>query len=151
MKKSTVTKIWIAGLVSFVAGLIVGFIGLGVMLGLGGTWEPSTAHSGSDFVASYNTAFWTGMYVMIGGFTFAGLSIIVQLAAWVGALVNTYQVPDKTWFAVVLVTGLFGFGFALIGFAGMIAYLIAGPDGSLYSASTPPMPAARPSTLAPTS
>ncbi len=58
-----------------------------------------------------------------------GYGDLVQLVAWIGALANTYLVADKTWFAIVLAGGLFGFFFGLIGFAAMIAYVIAGPDG----------------------
>jgi hypothetical protein len=42
---------------------------------------------------------------------------------WLGAL-NTALLDDKTWFTVLLVLGLFTFGFV-----GKIAYVIAGPDG----------------------
>jgi hypothetical protein len=40
----------------------------------------------------------------------------VQLAAWIGTLVNTYRLEDKTWFAVVLAGGLLGLAFGLLGF-----------------------------------
>lgn len=53
----------------------------------------------------------------------------MQLAAWIGTLVNTYRLEDKTWFAVVLAGGMLGLAFGLLGFATMVAYLIAGPDG----------------------
>jgi hypothetical protein len=67
----------------------------------------------------------------------AGVAILVMLAAtvtqfvaWVGAVINTAQLKDKTWFIILLVTGLLSFGFIA-----MIIYLIAGPD------DTPPHPA----------
>jgi hypothetical protein len=74
----------------------------------------------------------------------------VQLAAWIGALVNTYRLEDKTWFAVVLAGGLMGLAFGLLGFAAMVAYLIAGPDGMAVRNAQIPASAGRPSTLAPT-
>jgi H+/Cl- antiporter ClcA len=46
------------------------------------------------------------------------------LVSWIGALLNTAQLADKTWFIVLLVLGLLSFGFVA-----MIAYVIAGPDG----------------------
>ena len=46
-----------------------------------------------------------------------------QLVAWVGAVLNTAQLEDKTWFLVLLVSGLLS-----VGFVAMIAYLVAGPD-----------------------
>ena len=48
---------------------------------------------------------------------------VAQFVAWVGAVLNTAQLPDKTWFVVLLVTGLLSFGFIA-----MIVYVIAGPD-----------------------
>ena len=47
------------------------------------------------------------------------------LVSWIGALLNTSQLDSKTWFLVLLLLGIFNFGF----FA-MTAYLIAGPDGT---------------------
>ncbi|MEO8228773.1 MAG: hypothetical protein ABI628_03310 [Chloroflexota bacterium] len=59
-----------------------------------------------------------GALAVIGG-------LIVGLVSWIGALLNTSQLERKTWFLVLLVLGIFNFSF----FA-MIAYLVAGPDGS---------------------
>ena len=41
---------------------------------------------------------------------------------WVGAVVNTAGLKDKTWFTILLVKGLLS-----LGFIAMIIYLIAGP------------------------
>jgi hypothetical protein len=60
---------------------------------------------------------------MIGG-------AIGGLVSWIGALLNTAQLEDKTWFIILLVLGLLSFGL----FA-MIAYVIAGPDGTRQSAT----------------
>jgi H+/Cl- antiporter ClcA len=67
--------------------------------------------------------------------TVAGLGILAALAvlgglvgglvSWIGALLNTVQLADKTWFIVLLVLGLLSFGLVA-----MIAYVIAGPDGT---------------------
>ena len=48
---------------------------------------------------------------------------ITQFIAWVGAVINQAGLKDKTWFIILLVTGLLSFGFIA-----MIIYLIAGPD-----------------------
>ena len=47
------------------------------------------------------------------------------LVSWIGALLNTWRLESKTWFAVLLLLGIFN-----LGFFAMIAYLIAGPDGT---------------------
>ncbi|MDN5769832.1 MAG: hypothetical protein L0H24_02910 [Microlunatus sp.] len=57
---------------------------------------------------------------------------IVQFVAWVAAVFSTAQFQDKTWFVVLLVLGLVS-----LGFPAMIAYVIAGPDGT-----APPTPQA---------
>jgi hypothetical protein len=55
--------------------------------------------------------------------------LIAGLVAWIGALLNTWQLESRTWFAVLLLTGIFNFGFLA-----MVAYVIAGPDGHGLSA-----------------
>jgi hypothetical protein len=67
-----------------------------------------------------------------------------------GALVNTYRLQDKTWFAVLLAGGLLGLAFGLLGFAAMVAYLVAGPDGMSAGQPRNLALASRPSSLAPT-
>jgi hypothetical protein len=52
--------------------------------------------------------------------------------SWIGALLNTWQLESKTWFAVLLLLGIFN-----LGFFAMFAYLIAGPDGRATGAPQP--------------
>ena len=129
MSKASITRMWIAGLIVLVAGLAMGGISLGLMLANGGTWVPAASGSGSDFVPTINGFFWTTVGFMIVGFTIAAAGGIVQLAAWIGALVNTYQIADKAWFIILLVGGILGLVSGVFGFAAMVAYLVAGPDG----------------------
>ena len=155
MTKSTITKTWIAGLIVIVAGLFVGGISLALMLAYGGTFQPAPSGTGQDFVPSMDGTFWTAVSFMILGFTAVAAGGIVQLVAWIGAMVNTYPLQDKTWFVVLLVGGLLGFAFGLVGFAVMVAYLIAGPDGAAIREPRPqiptPTPAPQPRELAPSS
>ena len=150
MKKSTVTRIWIGGLVVQAVGLLM--IGLGVilMLAYGGTFTQAASGNGYDFVPSYGGFFSATIVLIVAGAFGTAIGGIVGLVAWIGALVNTYQIPDKTWFAVVLAGGVFGFAFALIGFAAMVAYVIAGPDGMAFRQPQAPPQAYRPSALTPT-
>jgi hypothetical protein len=83
-----------------------------------------------------------------------GAGVIALAAAWFGALFNTHQLADRSWFNVLLWSGIvgiatspvFGVG-ALIGFGVLIAYVLAGPDG--LASQQPPIskPAAPPSSL----
>jgi hypothetical protein len=138
MSKQTITKIWIAGLVVLAIGLVVGGVGIGLMLAYGGHFTPSGPNS-YNFVPTLDGFFWTTVVLMAIGFAIAIAGGILQLAAWIGALVNTNQLQDKTWFIVLLVGGLVGFSVGLVGFAAMVAYLVAGPDGlAPGQAGTPP-------------
>ena len=55
---------------------------------------------------------------------------IAQFVAWVAAVANTAGLPDNTWFVILLVTGLFSFGFVA-----MIVYLVAGPGDPVREGS----------------
>lgn len=149
MTKSTITRTWIAGLVVLAAGLVVGGISVGLMLAYGGTFTAAPSGNGYDFVPRTDSFFWTTVGFMVLGFTAAAVGGIVQLAAWIGALINTNRVADKTWFGVLLIGGLLGLVFAPIGFAAMVAYLVAGPDGMLVQ-QQPATPGTPHATLAPT-
>ena len=120
MTKSTVTRLFVGGLIAAAAGVVV-------------------------ILAAVSTAFANGVFVMDGtrvvdiqetglafallGFTVIGAFAVIGgaitgLVSWIGALLNTWQVESKAWFVGLLLLGIFNFGF----FA-MIAYVIAGPDG----------------------
>lgn len=150
MTKSAVTKTWIAGLVIFAVGIVVAGVSVALMLGYGGTFTAAAYGNGYDFVPRYDGFFASMVSLIVIGGIAAAFGGLVQLAAWIGALVNTYRVPDKTWFAVMLAGGVLGFFFGLLGFAAMVAYVIAGPDGMAVQVPEKQAPA-RPSSLAPTS
>lgn len=148
MTKPTITRTWLGGLVALAVGLVVAAFSIGLMLAYGGTFTAAAGGHGYDFVPSFDGFFWTMVGLMIAGIGLTAVGGLVQLAAWVGTLVNTYRLEDKTWFAVVLAGGLLGLAFGLLGFAAMVAYLIAGPDGMAVREIR--ASAARPSTFAPT-
>lgn len=147
MTKSMVTKTWIAGLVVLAAGLVAVAISVGFMLAYGGTFTQTNNPNEMQFVPAYNGFFWTTVWAIVLGGIVAAVGGIVQFVAWIGALVNSYLLPEKTWFAILLIGGILGLFFGLIGFAAMVAYVIAAPDGTPYRK---PQITAAPSTLAPT-
>lgn len=144
MTKPTITRLWIAGLIVLVAGLLVGGLGVGLMFAYGGTYMPAASGYGTDFVPRLDGFFWFTIVLMTIGFLAAIVGAVLQLVAWVGALVNTYALADKTWFVVLLVGGLVGLAFGLVGFAVMVAYLIAGPDSTVERRHEMPPPAIPP-------
>jgi hypothetical protein len=149
MTKSTITRTWIAGLVVLAGGLVVVGLSVGLMVAYGGTFTAAPTGDGYDFVPRLDSFFWTTVGFMVLGATAVVAGGIVQLAAWIGALINTNRIPQKTWFAVLLVGGLLGIVFAPIGFAAMVAYVVAGPDGMMVEQQ--PAPGTPQRALAPTS
>ncbi len=126
MSKSTVVKLFIGSVIAVVAGILLAF---------GAVWAAYASGvfvmSGPDVVGIDPTPFaWT----MVGLAILAALAmvggLIGGLVSWIGALLNTAQVEEKTWFVLLLVLGLFSFGLVA-----MIAYVIAGPDGSRQGSS----------------
>jgi MFS family permease len=139
MSKSTVAKMWIGGLIVMIVGLVIGGVSLGLMFTYGGTYQPSLTGTGTEFVPNLNGVFWATLSFTILGFTVAGAGVILQLVAWIGALVNSYRLVDKTWFVVLLVGGLIGFGFPIAAWAVMIAYLLSKPVEPAAPTAGPPM------------
>lgn len=124
MTKSTVTKTFVGSLIAIVAGLFV--MAAGILLALAtGTFE-MTGPDVTGFHLSASAPATLGL-VFIGVLAIVG-GAIGQFVAWIGAVVNTSRLDDKTWFVVLLVLGLLSFGFIA-----MIVYVLAGPDGTAAS------------------
>ena len=132
MSKLTVTRLFVSGVVAVIAGVVAAVFFVFWAFASGGF-----VVSGQDVVGLNGTGFtWTLIGLIVAsGFVILG-GIIAGVVAWIGALLNTVQLPDKTWFVLLLVLGLLSFGF----FA-MIAYVIAGPDGTRLepARTTPPV------------
>lgn len=120
MSKSTVTRLFIGAIVAVAVGAVVGVIALVAALA-GGV----VAIGGPNVVSIDGGAFaGTLPWLVIASLAIAG-GAIAALASWVGALLNTYRLDDKTWFVVLLVLGLFS-----LGWVAMVAYVVAGPDAT---------------------
>jgi hypothetical protein len=124
MTKSTVTKIFVGSLIAITGGVVL--LAAGVWLAYAnGTFMMR----GPDVFGIHPSTFtWSmaalaivGMLAVIGG-------ALAQFIAWIGAVLNTSRLEDKTWFIVLLVLGLLSFGFIA-----MLVYLVAGPDGTRAS------------------
>ena len=121
MSKGTVTRIFLGSVVAVIAGAVLAFAAVWFAYASG-----AFVMSGPDVTGIEPTPF---AWAMVGIFVLAMLAIIGGLigglVSWIGALLNTAQVDDKTWFIVLLVLGLLSFGIVA-----MIAYVIGGPDGT---------------------
>jgi len=131
MSKSTVSRLFVGGLIAFIAGVVAATFAVLWAFASGGFIV-----SGHDVVGIDGTAFsWSIIGVIVlSGFVILG-GVIAGIVAWIGALLNTVNLPDKTWFVVLLVLGLLSFGF----FA-MVAYVIAGPDSTHTEIARPVPP-----------
>ncbi|HET7439495.1 MAG TPA: hypothetical protein VFJ56_08330, partial [Nitrospira sp.] len=116
-----ITKVWIGGLAVFAAGIVVAIVGAFLMLGYGGTFTQVVGTDNYNFVPSLNGFFWLTVGLIVAGGVIGLIGSIAQFAAWIGALVNSYALPDKVWFLVLLIGGLLSFAFVPIGLAVMIA------------------------------
>ena len=122
MSKATVTKLFIGSVISVTAGAILAIAAVWVAIANG-----VFVMSGPDVVGVQGSALaWAmlGLLGIVGGLAIVG-GFIGGLVSWIGALLNTSELENKTWFIVLLVLGLFNFGFLA-----MLAYVIAGPDGT---------------------
>ena len=122
MSKPTITKLFLGSLGAIIAGILFILITATAVLATG-TWvvngtEVTDFHLSPTATSTFWFAAFGGILVVIGA--------IGQFVAWIGAVVNTSRLPDKTWFIVLLVLGLLS-----VGFIAMLVYVIAGPDGTL--------------------
>jgi hypothetical protein len=121
MSKSNVTKLFIGSGIVIIAGGILAVAAVWVAIANG-----VFVMNGSDIVGLQGGAL---AWALLGLAGLGGLAVmggfIAGLVSWIGALLNTWQLESKTWFAVLLALGIFN-----LGFFAMIAYLVAGPDGT---------------------
>jgi hypothetical protein len=126
MSKATVTRLFIGSVIAAGAGAILLIIAVGLAQANG-----LFVMNGSNVVGVQGGPLALALLGLgiAGGLAIVG-AMIGGLLSWIGALLNTSQLESKAWFLVLLLLGIFNFGF----FA-MIAYVIAGPDGTSAAAS----------------
>jgi hypothetical protein len=108
-------------LIAIVAGVLLVALGFIAALATGTFVMQGPDVTGFQLSSSAPAAFglaFIGLLGIIGG----GIG---QFVAWIGAVVNTSRLEDKTWFIVLLVLGLLSFGFVA-----MVVYILVGPDGT---------------------
>src|SRR6476469_7261899 len=105
MSKATITLLFVGALLAVIAGVIVALAA--VIAGLAGG---AVTIGGASVVAVNGEAFAGAPIWVVIGATVIGVGGLAAIASWIGALVNTAQLDDKTWFVALLVLGLFSFG-----------------------------------------
>ena len=121
MTKATVKRLFIGSVLAAGAGSIIAISAVWLAMA-----NDVFVMNGGDIVGIQSSALaWIlGGFGLGGALAFTG-ALIGGLISWIGALLNTSQLESKRWFLGLLLLGIFNFGF----FA-MIAYVIAGPDGT---------------------
>jgi hypothetical protein len=134
MSKATVTRLFIGGGLAVVAGAIVFIAVVAIAIA-----NNVFVMNGPDIIGLRGSALaWSllpvgfvGVLAVLGG-------LVAGLVAWIGALLNTWQLESKAWFTGLLLLGMFNFGF----FA-MVAFVVAAPDGAGDAAVRPAQAAGR--------
>jgi hypothetical protein len=126
MSKSTVSKLFVGGALAVIAGAILAIAAVWVAI-------PNDVFvmNGSDITAVRGSAFaWSLLGIAAVGGIAVMAGLIVGLVSWIGALLNTSQLQSKAWFLALLLLGIFN-----LGILAMIAYVLAGPDGTATTAA----------------
>lgn len=125
MSKATVTRLFIGAGLAIVAGAVLAIAAVWIAIA-----SDVFVMSGSDVVGLRGSALaWSALGIGIVGVIAMMGGLIAGLVAWIGALLNTWQLDSKAWFVGLLLLGIFN-----LGFFAMVAYLIAGPDGPTEAA-----------------
>jgi len=120
MTKSMIVKLFWGSLIGLVAGLVL--MGITVALAIN---NHIFVMSGPDVTGIKSGALsWTLLGLMGLAVLLLLFAAVAHFVAWIGAVLNTAHLSDKTWCVVLLVVGLLG-----LVFIATVAYVIAGPDG----------------------
>lgn len=120
MSKRAVTRLFAGGFVAVAAGIVVAIAAVlyaiaGGVISIGG--EQAIAVRGGDLAGAL-------IWLVIASLAIAG-GTVAAIASWLGALLNTAKLEDRTWFVLLLVLGVFS-----LGWVAMLAYVLAGPDSA---------------------
>jgi hypothetical protein len=128
MFKATVTRLFIGSLIALAAGAIVSILAIAVAIA-----NNVFVMDGNDIAAIQGGPLaWVLLgLAFLGALTAAG-GVIAGVVAWIGAVLNTWQLESKAWFVALVLTGIFNFGFIA-----MVIYVIAGPDGKAARTAQP--------------
>ena len=128
MSKKSVTRLFVGATVAVVAGVVLGVAALWAALA-----SDAIDLGGSNYIdVNGGSGAWTALgLVILGSLAILG-GTVAAVVSWLAALINTWQLDDKMWFASLLALGLLGFGVIA-----MIAYVVAGPDGAKQTVARP--------------
>ena len=128
MSKKNIARLFVGATVAVVAGVVLGIAALWAALA-----SDAIDLGGSNYIdVNGGSGAWTALaLVIVGSMVMLG-GTIAAVVSWIGALLNTWQLEDKLWFGALLAGGLLGLGVVV-----MIAYVVAGPDGTKQTVARP--------------
>jgi H+/Cl- antiporter ClcA len=128
MSKKDVTRLFVTAAVAFGAGVVLAIAALLAAL------ASDAINLGGDYVIDVNggSGAWSAFALVVVGSLAILAGTVAAVVSWIAALLNTWQLEDKVWFGSLLVSGLLGFGVVA-----MIAYVVAGPDGTSQGPARP--------------
>ena len=125
MSKTTITRLFGIAVALVVAGVVIGIVAVIAAIANG-----AVAFGGPQFVTiDVEPLAWT-IAMLVAASLSGAVGAIAAIAAWAGALLNTYRLEDKTWFYALLASGLVS-----LGWVAMFAYVFAGPDSTTHGQS----------------
>ena len=131
MSKARVTWIFAGAFATVLVGSVIALVA--VISGIAGG---AVTIGGSQLVTINGAPFAATLAWIVTGSVVISAGALAAIVAWIGALLNTARLEDRTWFVVLLILGLCSFGWLA-----MIAYIVAGPD-STQGADAPRITAA---------
>jgi hypothetical protein len=127
MSKATITRLFVGAVLAVIVGLLVALAAVIAALAGGAITIGGPAVITVNGGAFAGTAIW-----LVIGFGAVAAGALAAIASWIGALLNTMQLEDKTWFVALLVLGLLS-----LGWVAMAAYVLAGPDSTRQDIAHP--------------
>jgi hypothetical protein len=119
MTRTTITRLFFGSLLALVVGLVL--CGVAAALAFG---TDVLIMDGPDVVGIQSGAMASVLVALVGlAILLMSAAAVAIFIAWIGAIVNTADLPSKTWLVVELVLGLLGFAFVAV-----LAYVIGKPD-----------------------
>jgi hypothetical protein len=121
MFKSTVTRLFIGGVLAVIAGSVLAVAAVWVAI-----LNDVFVMNGPNIVGLRGSALaWVTLGLGLVGGSAVVAGFVAGLVSWIGALLNTAQLQNRTWFVALLLLGLFS-----LGVVAMIVYVALGPDGT---------------------
>jgi hypothetical protein len=107
MTKPTIVRLFWGSII----GLVAGFVLMGITVGLAISNDVFVMNGPDVTGIKSGVLSWSLLGLMGLAILLLLFAAVAHFVAWIGAVINTAHLPDKTWFVVLLVVGLLGLVF----------------------------------------